>query len=81
MIVWGIVVGCVILLVAVVLVKRRKPEQKESPKYASLREAWIDFKVSNSKSDGGPAILSGKDRAKRKAKRKMANASRRKNRG
>ena len=45
-----------------------------------MRELWIDFKAANGKTDGGPAIISGKQRAKRKARRLIANKSRKLNR-
>ena len=46
----------------------------------ALYDAWIDFKAMNSKTDGGPAILTSKERARRKARRRIAKMSRRRNR-
>ena len=46
----------------------------------ALYDAWIDFKAMNSKTDGGPALMSSKQRAKRKARRRIAKLSRRRNR-
>ena len=44
------------------------------------RESWIDFKAANGKTDGGPALMNGKQRARRNIRRKMAKESRKINR-